>query len=45
MGLCTSECSESEFDIVSTDDIVIVEVVDSEGIGSLQFPGGVVTEH
>lgn len=34
----TSEGTDDLFNILSTDEVIIVEVVDSEGIGGLQVP-------
>ena len=40
----TSEGTDDLFNILSTDEVVIIEVVDSEGIGGLQVPGSVDAE-
>ena len=41
----TSQGCESEFDVICADDVVVVEVVDSEGVGGLQLPGGVLAQN
>lgn len=40
----TSEGTDDLFNILGTDEVVIIEVVDSEGIGGLQVPGSMDAE-